>query len=466
MTTELHRLSAFELRALILAKDLSPVELMRATLDRIDALEPELNAFATLMSEQALDDARHAERALMAGEPAGWLHGLPVSVKDLVAVNGAPLMFGSRALEHNVATIDAPAVERLRHAGACIVGKTTTSEFGCKAVGDSALTGITRNPWDVRRTPGGSSCGAAASVAAGMTALALGTDGGGSIRIPAALTGIVGVKAQFGRVPVHPAAATPSLAHVGPLARTVRDAALLLHAISGFDERDPFAIAGPVPDYLAACEREARGMRVAWSRTLGYATPDAAVATVAERAAFALRDCGCEVHEVADVVDDPEALWGAEFYGGVAARVAALAPEQRAVVDPAIAARLDVARTWSSADHHAAVMQRHALRERMRAFFADYELLVTPTLPCTAFEVEHDAPPAFALRGPVSWVFYTYPFNLTGHPAMSVPAGLDPAGLPVGLQLVARTHREIDLFRAAAALEFARPWSHLHPPGF
>jgi aspartyl-tRNA(Asn)/glutamyl-tRNA(Gln) amidotransferase subunit A len=198
----------------------------------------------------------------MAGHHLGPLHGLPISIKDLIAVRDLSFTFGSRALADNVATTDAPSVERIRAAGACIIGKSTTSEFGCKAVGDSPLTGITRNPWSLDKTPGGSSAGAAASVAAGMTPFSLGTDGGGSIRIPASLCGLFGIKAQFGRVPVYPVSATPTLAHVGPLARTVRDAALLLSVISGQDDRDPFSVAGPVPDYLSACELPVKGLRI------------------------------------------------------------------------------------------------------------------------------------------------------------------------------------------------------------
>ena len=226
-------MSALDLRQAILAKQVSPVEVVRQTLERIDALEPRLNCFVTRTPELALDAARHTERAIMAGEPVGALAGLPVSVKDLIAVAGIRQTFGSRAMANHIAATDAPSVMRLKAAGASIVGTTTTSEFGCKTVGDSPLTGITRNPWDLTKTPGGSSCGAAASVAAGVTSFALGTDGGGSVRLPASFTGVFGIKPQFARVPLFPAAATPTLAHVGPLARTVRDAALLVGGVAG-----------------------------------------------------------------------------------------------------------------------------------------------------------------------------------------------------------------------------------------
>src|SRR5687768_6667315 len=257
----------------------------------------------------------------MAGKPLRPLHGLPISVKDLIAVEGVPLTFGSRTMKDNVATFDAPSVERVKAAGACIVGKTATSEFGCKVAGDAPLTGITRNPWNLGKTPGGSSSGAAASVAAGVTPFSIGTDAGGSIREPAAFTGLFGIKAQFARVPVFPPTAAPTLSHVGPFARTVRDAAPLLEVISGYDARDPFSVAGPVPKFLEACEQPVHGMRIAWSPTLGYAKPSAEVLEITERAAKTFESLGCTVDLVEKIFDeDPGDIWTTEFYGGMRAR--------------------------------------------------------------------------------------------------------------------------------------------------
>ena len=466
--------SALELSRAVASRQVSPVELMQATLARVERLNPGLNCFAAYAPEQALEAAKQAEHALMAGKPLGRLlgrlHGLPISVKDLIAVKDLKFSFGSRVMADNVATADAPSVERIRAAGACIIGKTTTSEFGCKAVGDSPLAGITRNPWDTTKTPGGSSAGAAASVAAGMTPFALGTDGGGSIRIPAALCGLFGIKAQFGRVPVYPVSATPTLAHVGPLARTVRDAALLLSVISGYDSRDPFSVAGPVPDYLGACDRPVKGMRIAWSRTLGYARPDPEVAQIAERAARVFTDLGCEVVEIDNVMDaDPVDMWTSEFYAGVGVRLKKQLAEQRELLDPAVAEMLKDALAQSSEAYYTQVFRRYELRDKMRLFFEKFDLLLTPTLPCAAFDVGLNTPPQLPGRNIVDWVYYTYPFNLTGQPAASIPAGCIPAvsvpasstlaGLPVGLQMVARSHCETDIFRAAAAFEAAQPWS-------
>jgi aspartyl-tRNA(Asn)/glutamyl-tRNA(Gln) amidotransferase subunit A len=265
----------------------------------------------------------------MSGSPLRLLHGVPVSVKDLISVAGVPYASGSRAMAGTLGTVYAPAVERVRAAGAIVIGKTTTSEFGCKPVGDSPLTGVTRHPWDPDKTPGGSSAGAAASVAAGVTPFALGTDGGGSIRIPAAFTGLVGIKAHFGRVPVWPVSATPTLAHVCPIGRTVRDAALLLTTIAGYDRRDPFSLAGPVPDLLGACKATVAGLHIAWSPTLGYGQPDPEVA-IAEAAACRFEALGCTVEHVDRVFEeDPAPLWTAEFYAGVGIRLRSVVETRR-----------------------------------------------------------------------------------------------------------------------------------------
>ena len=281
--------SAVELKAAIDAKEVSPVEVTLASLDRQSELQEKLNCFATPTPELAIEAAKTAEKKIMAGEDAGLLSGLPLSVKDVLPVKGVQLNLGSRAFADNVAPIDAPPVERIKAQGGSIIGKTTTSELGCKAVGDCPLTGITRNPWNTDKTPGGSSAGAAASVAAGITPFAICTDGGGSVRIPCSLSGLFGIKPQFGRVPMYPASAAPTLAHVGSVARTVRDAALLLSVIAGPDRRDPFSVAEPTPDFLGACEQPVKGMRVAWSPTYGYAKPDTEVVEICEKAAQSLR---------------------------------------------------------------------------------------------------------------------------------------------------------------------------------
>jgi Asp-tRNA(Asn)/Glu-tRNA(Gln) amidotransferase A subunit family amidase len=458
-------MTALDLLGLIRRREVSPVEIVEASLRRADAAEPVLNCFVTRIPELALESARLMEKQVTSGETGHPLLGLPISVKDLIAVQGVRLTFGSRTAADNVATVDAPSVARLKAAGACIIGKTTTSEFGCKAVGDSPLTGITRNPWNTAKTPGGSSCGAAASVAAGITPFALGTDGGGSVREPAALTGLFGIKAQFGRVPVSPTSATPTLAHVGVISRSVKDAALVLQVISGYDGRDPFSVAGAVPDLMRACEAPAKGLRIVWSPTLGYARPVSEVFEIAKNAITTLNDLGCEVIEDEDFIgDDPADLWTAEFYAGIGSRLKRVFHESRELLDPALASVLDGALNQSLEQYYEKVFQRYDFREKLRRKFESIDLLATLVVPLPAIEVGIDVPHEFPDRNICSWQFYTYPFNLTGQPAASVPVGFTKEGLPVGLQLIAKSHREIDIFRAAAALEAAQPWRHVVPP--
>ena len=454
MSAEFDRLTAREAASLVASGQVSPVDLMRRALDKAEATQSTINAFAELRPEAALAEARIAEAALANQASLGPLHGLPYSAKDLISVAGMRYASGSRAMAENIGKVDAPAVERARKAGAILIGKTTTSEFGCKPVGDSPLTGITRNPLDLSLTPGGSSAVAAASVAAGVTPFALGTDGGGSIRIPAALTGTFGFKASFGRVPVWPTSATPTLAHVCPLARNVRDAAFLLQAIAGYDARDPGSIAGPAPDFLTACEAPPAGLRVAWSPTLGYARPEPEVAAICAAAARQLEGAGCVVEEVERVfATDPEDIWTAEFYAGVGTRLRPVMENRRDLLDPAVADILDAALAQDMRAYYETVFRRYALREEMLDFFSRYDVLLSPTLPISALEAGRNLPSGLEDRNLVSWVFYTYPFNLTGQPAASLPVGRTDRGLPVGLQIVARPQDEVSVLRIAAWLE-------------
>lgn len=458
MSHEFDYMSAMEMRRRIAAKEISPVEVTRRALEKAEATQPTLNAFCLLLPEQALAAARVAEDAVLKGAPLGALHGIPFSAKDLMAVKGMRYASGSRTMESNIAAVDAPAVERAKAAGAILIGKTTTSEFGCKPVGDSPLTGITRNPWNLDKTPGGSSAGAAASVAAGITPFSLGTDGGGSIRIPAAFTGLAGIKGQFGRVPVWPTSATPTLAHVGPLARSVQDAALLFSVIAGLDRRDPFSVAGPVPDVLGSALVSVTDLRIAYSPTLGYARPDPEVVKLTDRAASTFRDLGCAVELVENVFDtDPADLWTAEFYAGVGIRLRSFMENQRELLDPAVADVLEPALSQDMRDYYTKVFARYALRDKINTFFERYDILISPVIPVTSLNAGQNIPDGLEDRNLVSWVFYTYPFNLTGQPAASVCAGIAPDGMPVGLQIVGRSYCEGDVVRAAAAFERTQP---------
>ncbi len=466
MATNFAYMTALEIRELVSTKQASAVEVVSAALDRLDSLESVLNAFVTRTPELALEAARKVDEQVIAGVDLGSMLGVPISVKDLIDVAGVRTTFGSKTMAQNVARVDAPSVERVRKAGACIVGKTTTTEFGCKAGGgDSPLSGVTRNPWDRSKSTGGSSAGAAASVAAGITPIALATDGGGSCRIPAALCGLVGIKAQYGRVPVFPASATPSLGHVGAIARTVRDAAQLLQVLSGFDPRDPASVAQRVPDFVGACDRGVAKLRIAWSPTFGYVPVTDEVREITAAAVGRLEEAGCEIETVERVFhEDPVELWNAEFYAGVGVKLKSALDSSRELLDPAVVEVLgDALHSQTVEEYFLKYFKRFELREQFRRFMEPYDLLISPTLPVADLPAGVNVPPELQDRNMVSWVYYTYPFNLTGNPAGSVPCGFTRMGMPVGLQIVAKTLREVDLFRVAAALEAALPWAHKTP---
>jgi aspartyl-tRNA(Asn)/glutamyl-tRNA(Gln) amidotransferase subunit A len=451
--------TAAEIAAAVRSGRASATAVVGACIDRIAAFEPRLNTLVTLTTEAALEAAHRVDALVAAGRDPGPLAGVPVTVKDLIAVGGVRQAFGSRLLADNVAAHDAPSVERLRAAGACIVGKSTTSELGSKAVGDSPLSGITRNPWNADHTAGGSSAGAAAGVAAGMVPVALATDGGGSIRIPSSFCGVFGIKARFGRVPVWPPAATPLLAHVGPITRSVADAALVLSVIAGPDPRDSGCVNAPVPDFVAGLHDGLDGLRIGWCGSLPYGRVDPQVAQRCREAAFALAGQGARVVEVDwPFPQDPGPAWNHLFYGRIAGRVAELAgtAERMAMVNASLREAIAHERAAGIGDA-AAMALREQATTRVATLFQQVDLLLTPTMPVTAPSVGVDVPAGHAGRNAVDWSYFTYPFNLTGHPAASIPVGFDAARLPIGLQLVGRLDGEATILRVAAAIEQVHP---------
>jgi aspartyl-tRNA(Asn)/glutamyl-tRNA(Gln) amidotransferase subunit A len=466
--TDLCFTPAIELARRIRARDLSPVELLDAVLARVESVDPRVHAFMTLDAERARAAARAAEAAVSAGGELGSLHGIPVSVKDLEPVAGVRLTSGTRFFEDQVPAYDGAAAGRLRAAGAILFGKTNTPAFGHKDMCDNLLMPATRNPWDLELTSGASSGGAGAAVAAGLGPLAHGSDGAGSIRIPAALCGVFGLKPSHGRVPNWPAADLwGARSHVGPMARTVRDAALMLNAMAGPDPRDPLSIDGPLADHLAACDGGVRGLRVAWSADLGYAPVDREVRALTEAAARSFEQLGCHV-EAADPGWDHPGPWHAAIYRAtVANRLGHLAVERPEWVDESLAEVIELGRSVTAAELLAAQVSRTRFYEQARAFMEPFDLLLTPAMACPAWSWER--PPAEIDGHPVQRVAggrwpLMYPFNLTGWPAASVPCGFTSAGLPVGLQIVAPWHRDGLCLRAAAALEEARPWAARRPP--
>jgi aspartyl-tRNA(Asn)/glutamyl-tRNA(Gln) amidotransferase subunit A len=463
--TDLCFISATDLAAAIRTKKVSPVEVVDAVLDRIERLNPTLNAFCLVTADAARQAAQAAERAVMRGEALGPLHGVPVSIKDLVITRGVRTMRGSKLYEDDVPSEDAPVVERLKAAGAVMLGKTTTPEFGFKGVTDSPVTGISRNPWHLDRTPGGSSGGAGAAVATGMGPLAIGTDGGGSIRIPSSFCGIYGLKPHVGRVPVYPASATGDLSHAGPMTRTVRDAALMLNVIAGADDRDRYSLPTSHPDYLQAVEGDIRGLRIAWSPDLGFAIVDPQVRQATAEAVRAFSELGCHVEEADPGFDDPGELFRHFFYVNIGAMLQDY-PGYESKIDPQLLANVNEVQGVSGQAYARSILRRNAIFDKIRRFFATYDLLLCPTVAVPPFEVGIEGPTEIAGR-PVdrrAWIVMTPLFNLTGQPAATVPCGFTGDGLPIGLQIVGRRFDEATVLRASAAFESARPWKQQRPP--
>ena len=455
---ELCWLSATELAALIRRRKVSPVEVVDAVLDRIARLNPQLNAFVTVTADEARRAARAAERALGRRRPTlGPLHGVPFSVKDLVITKGVRTTFGTRLFADNVPTEDAPMVARLKAAGAIMVGKTNTPTLG--------WLGATRNPWGVDRTPGGSSGGASAAVAGGLAPLAVGTDGGGSIRIPASFAGIFGHKPSYGRIPTYPASGAWSLSHIGPMTRTVADAALMMQACAGPDERDPYSLPRDGVDYVRAIRGGVKGLRVAYAEDLGnLAAVDPEVRQAVARAARAFRELGSRVEVVAPRWPSPAECWFEIFCGGVATRLLPYR-DRKDDIEPGLRAIIDATAANPPSRYVQAWFDRLAWWQHPRAFFERYDLLLTPTVACPAFALGLDHPSEIAGKtiAPYGWLPYTYPFNLTGQPAASVPCGFTRDGLPIGLQIVGRRFDDALVLRAAAAFERARPWANARP---
>jgi aspartyl-tRNA(Asn)/glutamyl-tRNA(Gln) amidotransferase subunit A len=457
--------TAAELQAAYRSGELSPVEVTETALERIERRDGELNAFCLVDGERALADARASEERWLRGAPAGALDGVPVAVKDVFVTRGWPTLRGSRAIDPaGPWDNDAPAVTALRRHGAVLPGKTTTPEIGWKGVTDSPLEGVTRNPWDKERTSGGSSGGSAAALSAGMVPLALGTDGGGSIRIPCGFCGLAGIKPTYGRVPAWPASPYGTVAHCGPMARSVTDVALLLDVMAEPDARDWEALPPPQGSFLDDLEGGVDGLRVAFSPDLGHVRVDPAVAELVARAAAAFADLGAHVEQVDPGFEDPRAAFDVLWSAGAARAVADLGDPPAEVLDPGFAEIAAAGRSHTVLDYLAALQARDAVAIRMSAFHERWDLLLTPTLPLPAFAAGREVPEGSADPRWPSWTPFTYPFNLTQQPAASVPCGFTPDGLPVGLQIVGSRHADALVLRAGRAYEAAHPQPTLTPP--
>lgn len=457
---------AVELAAKIRERAVSPVEAVDAVLARIDALNPTLNAFVFVHADEARQLAREAEAAVMRGDDLGPLHGVPVSVKDNLAIAGKPSTYGSQLLKDNVARETSPIGERIIASGGIIVGRTNTPEFAWRGSTDNPLWGETRNPWDTGKTAGGSSGGAGAAVASGMAPLALGTDGAGSIRIPASFCGIVGHKPSFGRVPFFPSSGAGELsAHAGPMTRTVRDAALFLDVMAGPDDRDRFSLPRTHERYVQSVEGGVAGWKVAWSPDLGHIPLDPEVRAIAEAGWKAFAEAGATLLEPALGLPDPEPMLAVLYPFAQASGHASRPAEQHAVMDPGLVAIAKEGAKLTAVTIGQTMAARTAYWDTMYRAFLSFDVLVTPTIAVPPFECGIVGPTQVNGQDVVhlAWTL-AYPFNFTGQPAVTIPCGFTQSGLPVGLQIIGKRHADGAVLRAAAAFEAVRPWADRRPP--
>lgn len=473
---EICGMEAYEISSLVRSGDLSPVEVVEAVLDRMESLEPELHAFCTPTPEIAREQARRVEQEISDGKDPGTLAGVPVGIKDLVATKGIRTTMGSRAYADWVPEEDDVSVERLKDAGAIILGKTNATEFGYSAAGHNPLFETTTNPWNTDLTPGGSSSGSGAAVASGMGPLAIGSDGGGSVRIPSSFCNLFGMKASMGRVPLYPGcrderypgvSSWESLEHVGPMSRTVRDAALMLSVMSGPDDRDRFSLPEPGFDWLKQAEPgDLQGLKVAYSPDWGYAAVDPEVRRVVGEAVGVFEtDLGCTVEEAHPGFEDPyDAFWGMVALDTDLAGMRRMAAELGDEMSPHLVEFLE--HDWTAEDLTNAAKIRKAVYNKMWSFMRGYDLLLTPTLNVPPFETGIQGPETIEGRevGSTYWLSFTFPMNMTGQPAATVPAGFTADGLPVGMQITGRHLDDAMVLRASAAFEAARPWKDIWPP--
>ncbi|HET8601995.1 MAG TPA: amidase [Segeticoccus sp.] len=452
--TDLSMTSAVDLTAAYRSRQVSPVEATEAALAAIDRFEPEVNAYVLVDRESALAAAKESEQRWGEGAPASPVDGIPTPIKDMLLTKGWPTTKGSSLIdEAGPWPEDAPSVARLREAGAVLVGKTTTPEMAWKGVTDSRRYGVTGNPWGAGLTSGGSSGGSATAVGLGMGTWSVGTDGGGSVRIPASFTGTVALKPTYGLVPLYPASAFGTLSHAGPMTRTVTDTALMMDTIAGFDARDWSAMPRPQASFLDGLEDGVEGVRVGFSPTLGFGRNDPEVEAAVRAAVQVLADAGAQVEEVDPGIEDPVEAFHVLWFAGAAKVLEAYDESALERIDPGLRRCVEQGRTLSASDYLDAVQVRMQLGHRMGQYHLAHDVLVTPTMPIPAFEAGRDAPEGWPSQLWTSWTPYTYPFNMTQQPALSLPCGLTADGRPIGLQVVAARHADALVLRVGRAYE-------------
>jgi aspartyl-tRNA(Asn)/glutamyl-tRNA(Gln) amidotransferase subunit A len=468
MSKEPHEMTAAELSAAYKTKELSPVEATNALLGRIEALDAQVNCFCLIDRDTTLNQAEASEERWMAGTPLSPLDGVPVGVKDLLVTKGWPTRRGSLTVDPKGPwEDDAPTVARLKEAGAVMLGKTTTPEFGWKGSTDSPLTGITRNPWNKDKTPGGSSGGSSAALAARFAPLTLGTDGGGSIRIPASFTGTYGLKPSFGRVPAYPLSPFGTVAHVGPMTRTVRDAAMMMNVIAKPDPRDWFCLVDEGVDYTARLGESMKGKRIAFSPRLGWVTrilPE--IEELVAKAVKRFEAMGAIVELADPPGGDPSDTFQKIWWSGAGYLLGDYPEEQKAKLDPGLRRMAEEGVKFDKKTYLLANSARGTYGSQIRVFMEKYDFLITPSIATTAFNVGQLSPLGDDGKAWMAWTPFSFPFNLTQQPAASINCGFSSDGLPVGLQIVGRMFDDAGVLAASAAYEAADPHYDAVPKGF
>ena len=465
--------SAARLASIIRGKQASAVEVTRAILLQSEKAQAACNCFITICAEQALADAAAADRAIAHGmEHVGPLHGVPFHAKDLVNTKGVRTTFASLMYEHHVPSADAISIARLKAAGAILIGKTTTPEFGHMPFTEAPLFGRTRNAWAGNRTSGGSSGGAAVALAAGAGPLGVGTDAGGSTRIPAACNGVIGMKQSAGVIPHDMSVEVfANVSSINPMARSVLDTALMLEAMAGQHASDPYSYGAPSTGFVAAAQPQGslQGTRVAWRPFMANTVVDSEVLKLCETAVKTVGQLGAHVEMMDDDLEPVEPAWFAYSCAMWSARFADALPRWRDKLSPTLLRQMDLGKTHTGADVGRALLRRTELFHKVQSWFDRFDVIVTPTLSRTAIDLQEKLFEPIEIEGRKTdtvrkaWYPYTLPFNLTGHPAITLPAGFDKSGLPAAVQLIARRGEDARLLRVAALFEQAQPWAGTRP---
>ena len=476
MSKELAFTSAWEMRDLIKKKKVSPVEITKIYFERINRLDPQLNSYLTLNEKEALESASKAEKAVLSGEALGKLHGIPIGVKDLEMTEGIRTTQGSLIYKDNIPTADTIVVERLRKAGAIILGKTNASEFGAVGFNENRLGDHCRNPWNTERTTGASSGGAGAAMAAGLCSLATGGDGGGSIRIPSSYCGLYGLKNTQGRVPKYsgtPAQHIPNyLSQQGPMSRSVRDSAMMLEVLAGHDPRDPASLRGTIPDYMGSLNKDIKGLRLGWSSDFGYINSEPEVLEITSKAAKIFQDLGCSLDESKLNLEDPFFSWWAIYKSVIKFNISQL-EENKEKLTWYMQYVLESSRDVTTDELVKALGERDIMISKFEDEFEKFDLLLSPTMPSTAFPV--DTPPksiagkeVYPSPETMSYIYgshpFTYPINVIGYPAATVPCGFSKDGMPIGLHIIGKKGADALVMAASSAFEKAKPWTQYIPP--